>query len=326
MFFSSNSGARRRYAAVVQVDIIADIHGEFEKLTQLLTKMGYACNRGVWGHPERKALFLGDYVDRGPQVRETLHLVRNMVDSRNAVALLGNHELNAIAFSTRGSDGQPLRAHSQKSFDQTRETTKAFQFHESEWLDFVDWFRGLPFSFEAEGFRAVHACWCDESIRFVSEKTLRDEDFLVKATTLGTLECHHLEVVLKGPEVRLPTGLKYRDSAGHWRSSSRVRWWNLEGGPFTYDDISMGHSGKICDQMVPNEVLRTIPNLKPGGLPVFFGHYSLPPNATKRPQWEGVCCLDFGVAYGGPLVAYRWSNKDDKVQPPLSAENFFWVD
>jgi hypothetical protein len=52
-------------------DLIGDIHGYAERLELLLQKMGYSKRNGVYHHPERKVLFIGDYIDRGPQIRET---------------------------------------------------------------------------------------------------------------------------------------------------------------------------------------------------------------------------------------------------------------
>ena len=51
-------------------DLIGDIHGHATELTQLLTKIDYTKNRvGVYEHATRKVIFLGDFIDRGPQVR-----------------------------------------------------------------------------------------------------------------------------------------------------------------------------------------------------------------------------------------------------------------
>ena len=72
-------------------DIIGDIHGHAEALKALLLKMDYRLKDHVWQHPERKAIFVGDYIDRGPEIRETLYIVKNMSDSGAAYALLGNH-------------------------------------------------------------------------------------------------------------------------------------------------------------------------------------------------------------------------------------------
>ena len=56
-------------------DLIGDIHGHCHTLKKLLSQLGYAEQEGVWQHPTRKVIFVGDYIDRGPQIRETLALV-----------------------------------------------------------------------------------------------------------------------------------------------------------------------------------------------------------------------------------------------------------
>ncbi|MBL0340920.1 MAG: metallophosphoesterase [Bacteroidetes bacterium] len=80
------------------IDFIGDIHGHADKLKALLTKLGYSNKKGSYSHLERKALFVGDYIDRGPKIRETLAIVKSMVDCGNAIALMGNHEYNALCF------------------------------------------------------------------------------------------------------------------------------------------------------------------------------------------------------------------------------------
>ena len=60
------------------LDFIGDIHGHYDELCALLQKLGYVESAGAYRYPgnERTVVFLGDYVDRGPKVRETLNLVR----------------------------------------------------------------------------------------------------------------------------------------------------------------------------------------------------------------------------------------------------------
>lgn len=90
-------------------DIIGDVHGCFDELHSLLTQLGYEITtngtvRGV--HPEgRKAVFLGDLVDRGPKVPEVLKLVMSMTESGAALAVPGNHD-SKLMRKLRGRDVQ----------------------------------------------------------------------------------------------------------------------------------------------------------------------------------------------------------------------------
>lgn len=73
-------------------DIIGDIHGCCSELELLLEKLGYQ-KGDYYYHPEgRKAVFLGDLVDRGARILDTVNLVRNMVNSGTALCVPGNHE------------------------------------------------------------------------------------------------------------------------------------------------------------------------------------------------------------------------------------------
>ena len=71
-------------------DLIGDIHGHASELVKLLAALGYSKQKGVYKHPERQAIFLGDFIDRGPQIRETLEIVRPMIDSGCALSVMGN--------------------------------------------------------------------------------------------------------------------------------------------------------------------------------------------------------------------------------------------
>ncbi|CAB1055890.1 Putative phosphatase [Olavius sp. associated proteobacterium Delta 1] len=88
-------------------DIFGDIHGCCDELEILLSDLGYVQKESshedeTWGniyyyHPEgRKAIFLGDLVDRGPRVLDTLRLIRNMVHTGNALCVPGNHDIKFL--------------------------------------------------------------------------------------------------------------------------------------------------------------------------------------------------------------------------------------
>jgi protein phosphatase len=83
-------------------DIIGDIHGCYDELIELLTKLGYVIdNQSIEypkiAHPEgRKVLFLGDLVDRGLQSPQVLKLVMSMVESGTAMCVQGNHDAKLL--------------------------------------------------------------------------------------------------------------------------------------------------------------------------------------------------------------------------------------
>ena len=87
-------------------DIIGDVHGCFDELVILLKRLGYEFEgrQGAEGetgrtvtHPQgRKAVFVGDLVDRGPGVARVIRLVMDMVEDGTALCVAGNHESKLV--------------------------------------------------------------------------------------------------------------------------------------------------------------------------------------------------------------------------------------
>ncbi len=103
-------------------DLIGDIHGCAGALEALRAKMGYREQDGVWRHPTHQVIFLGDFIDRGPEQVEVMKVVRAMVDAEQALSVMGNHELNAVAWATPISTGSGdyLRPHRPRSSRRSR--------------------------------------------------------------------------------------------------------------------------------------------------------------------------------------------------------------
>ena len=97
-------------------DFVGDIHGHSDELQQLLIKLAYQKIDGGYSHTTRKVFFLGDFIDRGPKIRETLEIAKAMTDSGNAVAIMGNHEYISFWCHFQESEGGHLRKHSKKKF------------------------------------------------------------------------------------------------------------------------------------------------------------------------------------------------------------------
>jgi protein phosphatase len=78
-------------------DIIGDVHGCFDELIALLGKLGYEVEGHAVRAPEgRRAIFLGDLVDRGPRTPDVLRLVMGMVADGTALCVPGNHDMKLL--------------------------------------------------------------------------------------------------------------------------------------------------------------------------------------------------------------------------------------
>ena len=286
-------------------DFIGDIHGCADSLELLLQKLSYKKTEQGYRHSHRKVFFLGDFIDRGPKIRETLHIVKTMIDNGNALAVMGNHEYNAIAYNTKNNNGNFLRKHSVKNMAQHSETINQFKGYEDEYKMYIEWFKSLPLFFENENFRVVHACWDQENINFLKEKlkgkSITDND-LNKFTNPNTGEYKTIEETLKGKELELPNEIFFLDKDGHQRKEIRVKWWE---DPSKHNYRTYGVHFDENIPVIP--ISKNFNFYSEKEKPVFFGHYWLQglPTLLK----ENVCCLDYSIAKGGKLVAYRFNNE-----------------
>lgn len=290
-------------------DIIGDIHGHAEKLEALLQKLGYVQYDGIYRHETRKALFLGDYIDRGPNIKAVLELVRGMVESGSATALMGNHEYNALCFHFQESEGGHLRKHLIKNIVQHYETLRQFQNEQEVYEDYLEWFKTLPLFFETEQFRAVHASWDAKHIRYLTDH-LEDgrltDDLIYKSVCMGTPLYRAVNNALKGREIQIPNGLTFIDKDGTKRTQIRIKWWE---NPLTTTcrNLSVEPLSYLPDVLMDPASLRTTDYYKPDEKPVFFGHYWL--KGEPKLYRSNVCCLDYSVARHGHLAAYRYDGE-----------------
>lgn len=304
------------------IDIIGDIHGYADPLVALLRELGYREQGGVWRHPERRAVFVGDFVDRGPHQQRVLEIVRGMVEAGAADAVMGNHEYNAVCFATEdpANPGDYLRPHTAKNrhqhaacLDQLGEGSATHR----EWLA---WFRSLPLWREYEGLRVVHACWHPGHQRvlapWLDESNRLSPEGFVATSRSGTAAEQALETVLKGLEVDLPDGAVFHDKDGQARGRIRVRWW-CPPQAMSYREAALvteAQRRELPNDSMPTDVLPGYDHRKP----VFVGHYWL--TGEPAPLNERVACLDYSVAEGGKLCAYRWDG-----EKRLARERFVWV-
>lgn len=138
-------------------DIIGDIHGCHDTLVSLLETLGYRLLDGCYQHSVRKAIFVGDFVDRGPQQIAVIDTVRAMMDAGHAQAVMGNHEFNAIAYVTTDEKyGGYLRRHSERNQRTHQAFLDAVALAPECYQDIIEWMKALPLWLDLGGLRVVH--------------------------------------------------------------------------------------------------------------------------------------------------------------------------
>ena len=287
-------------------DIIPDIHGHADKLRLALQNLGWRRTVTTWRHPEpdRQIVFLGDFIDRGPENAAVIRIVRELMDSGRANAIMGNHELSAIHFHTKDPDtGTPLREHDKHNLEQHESFLREFPLGASQTQDVLDWMRGLPLFIETEEFRAVHAAWIQSAIdrlkRLTGSGILSDEQ-LIRVGRKGD-DLHGLvEAVAKGPEARLPHPHSFQDKCGRVRHHVRVKWWSDDAESWRQVSMSVPDVNQIPDEPLPEDLFGAIYPAE--DKPVFFGHYWM--SGEPELQSANALCLDYSAGTDGPLVTY----------------------
>ncbi|AFG37188.1 metallophosphoesterase [Spirochaeta africana] len=318
-------------------DIIGDVHGHATALEGLLRTLGYEPQGSSLRHPDRyrQAIFVGDIVDRGPEIPRAVRLVRGMVESGAALMVLGNHEYNLIGYHTPIAGSSPqrfIRAHTAVHYRQCQETLQQFAAVPGELDDHMNWMRQLPLFLELPQLRVVHAAWHPQAVNTIQEyapETHALTDALLQdSSRRGSAAARAIEQLLKGVEINLPQGLSYHDKEGVRRTRTRVAWWRthqtddrgdgcipLSELVFPPDIIPPAELSRV---RVPVSTAAHVPGYS-GDTPVFMGHYWL--TGEPRLVAPDICCLDFSIAAGGLLTSYTYRGEQQ-----LSAENLLQVD
>ncbi len=183
-------------------DIIGDVHGCLTELKELLDRLGYKRdNRGFFHPAERKAVFIGDLADRGPENIGSMALVMDMVENDRAYYVPGNH-CNKLYRYFLGSDVN-VRPGMQKTIDEFNELSPDQQ---EEIRDrFLNLYESSPPYLVLDDGNLVitHAGIREEDIGKVNEDVV---DFCLYGDTTG-------ETRRNGFPVRRDWALAYRGNA-----------------------------------------------------------------------------------------------------------------
>lgn len=307
-------------------DIIGDVHGCAKTLESLLVKMGYAMRDGCYRHATRKVIFVGDIVDRGPRIREALHLVKNMVDAGEAEIVLGNHEYNAMCYCTRGRDAEDhlfLREHNARNHRHIRETLDQFETYPEEWQNFLSWFHTIPLYLDKGHFRVVHACWDRHAIEHfntLSPRHTLNLDMLYQSARKGTFLEKMVDRLTRGTSLKLPNDETIVSKDGYVRNMFRTKFWNEA--PKTYSDVVFQPDplpDKLLGRALSEYELDLLMYYRSDDVPVFVGHYWM--SGPPAPITPNVACLDYSAVKYGKLVAYRMDN-----ETTLQQDKFVWIE
>lgn len=306
-------------------DIIGDVHGCAKTLVHLLDLMGYRKRNGIYEHPQRQAIFIGDIIDRGPRIREALHLVRDMVERGSALMVMGNHEYNALGYCTRARPGSGqgwLREHIPRHDRLISETLTQFAAYPHEWNEFLEWFYQIPLFLELESCRIVHACWDHrliEDFKRVQGGSRIDPDFLHASSVKDSFAGQVMDRLLRGTDLRLPEGMCITGRDGYTRSFFRTKFWAKS--PRLYSDVVF--QPDPLPQAIAHRALSAAERAKiltygEDEPPVFVGHYWM--TGKPRPIAPNIGCVDFSAVKYGRLAAYRFDG-----EAHLMADKFVWV-
>lgn len=281
------------------IDIIPDIHADPVRLHRSLQLTRSGAKLG----------FLGDFIDAGyvspsSDDKAVLHRIKELVTSNQALAVMGNHELNAILFHRLNGRGEPLRIHSPKNLNQHRSFIRTFGIGTQEACYWTDWFLTLPLWLDLGELRLVHACWDAEAIRTISSRRpdgrLRIED-LEEVAAKDSKFAKAVDRLLTGPKVKLPEGYVFHDNSGHARNRVRIAWWRSQATKWTDAALSVPDPSQLPKQPFSGTTNTYFyPKHEP---PVFVGHYKMSgvPSVEEAPAM----CLD----YPSRPCLYQWSGE-----------------
>lgn len=309
-----------------KLDIIGDVHGQFEALQNLLHYLGYQPDGR---HPQgRKIIFVGDLVDRGPNSPDTLDWFFQAHQNQYAFMVLGNHELNILNNEAKDGSGWFFAHREKKDSHHYAPWQIASADKKKRYLDML---RQQPIVLKRHDLRIVHAAWLPESIEKLAANNDADllqlyqewdeelyccikhapwfDDYLAEQR----LHAHNIESLNSSLPQLHYTALHdvYRSSrhpiraltcgieriatepffaSGRWRFSIRDSWWE------NYRDnthVVVGHYWRQWYD-VPQPKHR-------------MGMFTVPPH-----HWHGarknVFCVDFSVGA-------RWRDRSKRILP-----------
>ncbi len=161
-------------------------------------------------------------------------------------------------------------------------------------------------TWQVPGIRAVHAAWIPGAVAVLSSLASPLSATEVAALfSRGSELAEAVDLLIKGPEMNLPPGESFVDSDGQRRIRSRVAWW-LDARGRSLGEFLFPFGVTNSPAPVPESVASRFPGYTDKE-PVLLGHYWL--TGPARLQSPMIAILDYSVARGGRIMAYRWDGE-----------------
>ena len=288
-------------------DVIGDIHGCRAEAELLLGELGYTVSRDADGraigahHPSRRAVFVGDLVDRGPDTPGVLRLVMGMVSAGDALCVPGNHE-NKLLRAMRGRKVQVSHGLAE-SLAQLSAESEDFRAEVELFLD------GLISHYVLDGGQLVvsHAGLIE---KFHGRASGRVREFCLYGQTTGETDEY-------GLPVRYPWAQEYRGAAmvlyGHTPVPS-PEWINNT----LCLDTGCVFGGRLTALRYPEREIVSVPAAEVYYEPArpFPVNDRLDPNETAASGTDGVSTgrreldvLDIGDVIGTRVIENAYQNR-----------------
>lgn len=148
--------------------VVGDVHGCFHTLVKLINQLPMESGD--------KLIFVGDYIDRGPHSKQVVDFVKELTESGQAIALMGNHEkmcvdsYNGSGYSTQtwvcNGGEATIESYDERTDEEKKRPSKVLDeeaYH--AWRsnlprvskEHVEWMANLPLSYEIDDFFICHA-------------------------------------------------------------------------------------------------------------------------------------------------------------------------
>lgn len=303
------------------LDVVGDVHGEIGALEELLhARLGY--NRDG-SHPQgRRAIFVGDLVDRGEDSHAVAWKVREWLRADRAGCVMGNHELNLL-LGKRRAGNEWFHGEEQQLRGGAGVIAQRVVGTDAERDELREFLATLPLVLEREDLRVVHACWHAPAVsalrgverpahdHFWHEEFRIERELRQRGIATDSLAAD-LERQNRNPVAVCTSGLEREAAApfhagGRMRRVERVPWWEDYDEPAT---VVFGHYWRALDES--DRPIKRGPYL-------FAGRAPQEPLGPLGRAW----CVDFSVGCrnvgraqsGDPqarrnaLAALRWPER-----------------